>query len=132
MEEVDACDTLHLIHGVDIVSFGAIASLVFVDETDGTGLFSHAQHHFKEGFRHGHFVLADGFVLRFIQYRSTHDVDAAIPSGPFAAGVFQLAPVAAVQVVVLWTYIGEQERFQHGFLIPFIVGCGAQVSTIEP
>ena len=71
MEEVDACDTLHLIHGVDIVSFGAIASLVFVDETDGTGSFSHAQHHFKECFRHGHFVLADGFVLRFIQYMST-------------------------------------------------------------
>ena len=50
-----------------------------------------------------------------------YNIDIAKTLCPSATCHFYLVPRTAVQVVVLWTAVGEQERLIHSLRIPFVV-----------
>ena len=130
-EEVYARDALHLVDGVDIVAFRAVAVSVLVDEADGLRFALHAEHHLEESLGHGDAVCSYLLVMAAVENRTCHDIDVAIGLSPFAALYLHLVPVAAVQTWSLWTDIGQQETLPHRLLAPFVVACGTHVAAVE-
>ena len=129
-KEIDGGDTLHLINRVHISIKRMIARCVFINKTDRLRMVAQRQHHLKKRFGNYHFMLANGFMRAIIQNRSAHNVHSPALLCPLPARLFQLLPVAPVQVVVLRTNVGHVKTLDHSQARPFIIACGTHVPAV--
>ncbi|MPN41464.1 hypothetical protein SDC9_189010 [bioreactor metagenome] len=107
-----------------------IARCVFINKTDRLRMVAQRQHHLEKRFGNYHFMLANGFMRAVIQNRSAHNVHSPALLCPLPARLFQLLPVAPVQVVVLRTNVGHVKTLDHSHARPFIVACGTHVPAV--
>ena len=89
-----------------------------------------SHHHLEEGVWHRHAMLAHGVVALAVEYGSRHDVYLSIASCPVPACLFQVFPVALVQVAVLRADVGHQESLLLRLVRPLVVARRAHVSSL--
>ena len=119
-EEVYSREAFHVVNREHIVRHGAMAVLILVDEANGAGRRTHAQHHLIESVGHCHAVASDGAVLG-VNHRAADDIDLAVFLSPAAARHLEVVPVAAVEIVALRTHIGEEEAVLLSLSVPLVV-----------